>query len=83
MNFPGPVAGENDRFLAHLGDEEISRILDLALVADIKPGARENPLLFFLVDVLVHENFAADFALVHVDKVAGGELGTFHKKARL
>src|SRR5262249_21140459 len=72
------VAAENDRFLAHRRGEEISGPRDLALVADEEPGAREDPLALLCVDLLAHEDLAADDPAVGIDQAvdaAVAELG--------
>src|ERR1700732_778785 len=66
MDLAGPVAAQDHRFLAHPRDEEIPRLRDLALMADEQPGAREEPLQFFAVDLLLDTDLAADLPRFHV-----------------
>ena len=64
------VAHQNHRVFAHLGDEEIARVSHLAFMADIEPGAGKYLFLFFLVNILVYEEFATDLAVAPVHQVA-------------
>src|SRR4029453_7549434 len=71
-NPSGAVAAEDDRLLAHARREEVARLRDLALVADEEPGAREDALLLLSVDLVAHEDLAADDAALDVDQVLQG-----------
>jgi hypothetical protein len=64
----GPVAAQDHRFLAHRRHEIVARLGDLALVTDMQPGAREDPLLLLGVDLLVDEDLAADLAQPQIDQ---------------
>ena len=60
MDLAGAVAAQDDRLLAHAGDEEIAGVRDLAFVPDKQPGAGEQPLLLLRVDLVVDKDLAAD-----------------------
>ena len=77
MGFSGKVPCQDDGLRSHLGDEVIAWVFDLAFVSDIEPSTREYPFLLFLVDILIHENFAADFAYARIDHVVGGIISAF------
>src|SRR4030095_2026905 len=64
---PRPVATEDDRLLAHGRHEEVPGAWDLALVTDEEPGPDEDLFLLLSVDLLVHEDLAADHSIVDVD----------------
>src|ERR1700730_2709841 len=66
MDFAGPVAAQDHRFLAHSRDKEIPWFWNLALVAYKQPGAGEEPLQFFAVDLLIDKDLAADLPRFHV-----------------
>src|SRR3954447_8378104 len=68
MNTALEVARENDGLLAHAGDEVVTGIGDLASVPDEQPGAREDLLLLARVDLLAHEDFAANDATLQIDQ---------------
>src|SRR2546425_9028822 len=68
MNPLLPVPDEDDRFLAHAGDEVVAGLGNLALVPDEEPAVGEELLLFLLVELLVDEELAADESLLHVDE---------------
>jgi hypothetical protein len=68
VNLVRPVSGENDGFFTHLRHEEVTGFADLAFVPDKKPGAPENLLDLAAVDLGVHENLAADFAMFGIDQ---------------
>jgi hypothetical protein len=62
------IPREDDRFLAHAGDEVVARLGNLALVPDEEPAVGEDLLLFLLVELLVDEELSADESLLHVDE---------------
>src|SRR5437899_2652535 len=62
------VAAQDDRLLAHRRREIVARLRDLALVADEEPGAGEDPLELLPVDLLAHEDLAADDPALDVDQ---------------
>src|SRR5712691_10244484 len=64
------IAGEDDRLLAHAGDEVVAGPGDLALVADEEPGAGEDALLLLREDFVVDEELAAHDSALHVDQRA-------------
>src|SRR5271156_1919752 len=64
VDLAGTVAYHQNRVLAHIGREEIARLGDLALVAQEKPAAGKNPLLFLLVDLRLDKDAAAKEAVV-------------------
>ena len=68
MDLAGPVAAQDDGFLAHSRDKEIAGLRDLALMADKQPSAREEPLQFLPVDLLVDKDLAADPPRRHIDE---------------
>src|SRR5206468_448506 len=65
---PRAVAAQDDRFLAHRRAEIVTRLRDLALVTDEEPGAGEDPLELLPVDLLAHEDLAADDPALDVDQ---------------
>src|SRR4029453_18203848 len=71
-NPSGAVAAEDDRLLAHARREKVARLRNLALVADEEPGAREHALLLLTIDLIAHEDLAADDAALDVDQVLQG-----------
>ena len=71
MDLPVEISREDDGLRAHLGDEVVARILDLALVPDVEPSAAEYPSFFFLVDVFIHEDLATDLAGGRIDHRRG------------
>src|SRR5262245_23150370 len=68
MNTALKVAGKDDGLLAHAGDEVVTGIWDLAFVPDEQPGTREDLLLLALVDLVAHEDFTADDAMLQIDQ---------------
>ena len=62
-----PVAGQDDRVLAHVGVEVIVGRGHQALVPDHQPGAPEDFLHLVVVDRLIAEDAAVDFAGGGVD----------------
>jgi hypothetical protein len=61
------VAGQDDRVLAHVGVKEIVDRRHQALVPDHQPGAPEDLLHLVVVDCLLAEDRAVDFAGGGVD----------------
>jgi hypothetical protein len=72
MNCVLPIPAQNDFLFAHARNDEVARLLDLALVSDEQPGTRENLLQLLLVDALVNVDFATDEALFEVDQFSNG-----------
>src|SRR5262245_60082016 len=66
------VAAQDDRLLAHRRRQVVARLGDLALVADEEPGAGEDPLELLPVDLLAHEDLAADDPALDVDEALQG-----------
>src|SRR5271156_4046679 len=56
VNLPRCIAHHQNRVLAHIGGEEIARLRDLALVAQIEPAAGEDPLQLLLVNPALDED---------------------------
>src|SRR5580704_3868401 len=56
------VAGQDDRVFAHIGVEEIVDLGHQAIMPDHQPGAAEDLLHLVVVDRLVAEDAAIDFA---------------------
>src|SRR5216683_74159 len=61
------VAGQNDRVFAHIGVEEIVDRGHQALVSDHQPGAPEDLLHLVVIDRLLAEDAAVEFAGGGVD----------------
>src|SRR5271170_7360813 len=61
------VAGQDDRVFAHIGVEEIVGRGHQALMPDHQPGAPEHLLHFVVVDRLIAEYSAVEFAAGGVD----------------
>ena len=64
------VAAQDDRLFAHPRRVEVAGIWNQAFVADEQPGAGENLVELFLVEIGVDEDFAADEALLGVDETS-------------
>jgi hypothetical protein len=64
---PLPVAGQDDRVLAHVSVEEIVAGGHQALVPDHQPGAPEDPGHLVVVDRLLAEDAAVDLAGGRID----------------
>ena len=62
-----PVAGQDDRVFAHIGVEEIVGRGHQALMPDHQPGAPEDLLHLVVVDRLIAEDAAVEFAGGGVD----------------
>src|SRR5947209_6747921 len=58
------IAHHDDRLAAHLRQEEIARLGDLAGVPDEEPGALENPRKLVLENTLVAEDLALDLPVL-------------------
>jgi hypothetical protein len=69
-DLPRTVATEDHRLLAHRRAEIVARLRDLALVADEEPGAGEDALELLAVDLVAHEDLAADDAALDVDQAS-------------
>src|SRR5947207_9890580 len=83
MNAALKVAREDDGLLAHAGDEIVTGIWNLAFVPDEQPGASEDLLLLALVDLLAHEDFTADDAMLQIDQVLHRRIRAGHCVASL
>jgi hypothetical protein len=57
-----PVAGQDDRILAHIGVKEIVGLGNQALVSDHQPGTPENFLHLVVINRLVTEDAAVKLA---------------------
>src|SRR5579864_2797556 len=66
------IAAQDDLLFTHARNDKVARLLDLTLVSDEQPGAREDLLQLLLVDALVDVDFATDEALVEVDQFSNG-----------
>src|SRR5438093_11832026 len=53
---PAQVAPQDDRLLAHIGGNEVARIGNFALMAEIEPAAGEEALAFQLVNLAVSKD---------------------------
>jgi hypothetical protein len=62
------VAGNQDRVFSHVGGEEVSLVLDLALVSQKEPISREDALHLHVIYVLVNEDAAIDPAAFILDQ---------------
>src|SRR5438105_2605604 len=62
------VAHHQHRVLTHIGRKEVTRLRDLALVAQKEPAARENPLLLLFVDLRLNKDAAADQTAIGIDQ---------------
>src|SRR5262249_12955689 len=62
------VAHHQNRVFTHIGGEEIARLRNLALVAQIEPAAREDPLQLLLVDPALDKDAATDQTLFSIDQ---------------
>src|SRR5258708_6719004 len=62
----GGVSHHQHRVLAHIGRKEVTRLRNLALVAQKEPAARENPLLLLFVDLRLDEDATADEPFVGI-----------------
>jgi hypothetical protein len=78
----GPVAAQDHRFLTHRRHEIVAGLGDLAFVPDMQPGAREDPLLLFGVDVLVDEDLAADLTDPQVNQAGAIAPRSVHRHGR-
>lgn len=68
MQLALPVTGEDHRLIAHLGDEVVIRVGDLAFVANEEPGAGEDLCQFLPVDLVTDEDLTADFPALQIDQ---------------
>ena len=72
-----PVAGQDDRVLAHIGVKEIVGRGHQALVSDHQPGAPENLLHLVVINRLVAEDAAVELADRGIDD------GVFRKRTHV
>src|SRR4029077_4082610 len=74
------VTDDENRVLAHVSGKEVAGLRDLALVAQEKPAAGEDPLQLLLVELRLDEDAATDQTLLGVDQP---EHVGFHRLAPL
>jgi hypothetical protein len=67
VDLVGTIAAQNYRFLAHRRDEEVAGVWDLALMADKEPSAGKDAFQFFLIDLIVDKDLAADLSRRGID----------------
>src|SRR4029077_19149905 len=75
VDLPRAVAAEDDRLLPHGGHEVVAGMGDLALVTEEQPRAGEDSLQLLPVDLVAHEDLAADDAMFDVDEAAEPSAG--------
>src|SRR5687768_5228337 len=63
------VAHHQDGVFTHVRGEEVTRVRNLAFVAEKQPDAREDPLQLRLVDVRINEDAATDEAVVGINQL--------------
>src|SRR6516164_4344148 len=68
-NLTRRVAHDKDRVFAHVSGKKITRLRNLAVVAQEQPAARENLLELLLVDLLLDEDAATDQAVLGIDEL--------------
>jgi hypothetical protein len=73
MDAAAAVPAQDDRFIAHAGDEEVARFGNLAFMPNEQPGASEQFLQFLAVNIGRREDFAVNGS--------GGEVDHGHHSA--
>ncbi len=77
------VAPHDERIFGDVGRAEITRLGNLALVAQIHPAAREHLAAFLLVDLRIDVNRATDESPIGVHQRIDVGVGEHHSVARL
>ena len=64
------VTVENYRFFRHAAQDVVTRLRNLAFMANKKPRMRKDPLQFVLVDLLTSKNIPANSTLFEINQTA-------------